>query len=376
MYIHNLSIDGFKNLYNIDVTLGKGLNIFYGDNAQGKTNIMEALWLFTGCRSFRGTKDKDIINFDGSEATAKINFFTNYRENTAKYTFKKGSALEKQAFLNNIKLGGIPKFFGEFKSVLFIPEDLALAKGSPEKRRYFSDLSVSQLKYNYYRIISKYENILSQRNALLKRFRNNFMELASLDGWDFQIARTGAYISLTRHKYCNLLCEKASKLYYEMTEGKEFLNIYYETTVLKSLVGRRTFKGILNSDYLDAVKNATKEDIKNGFTSVGCHRDDIVIEINGRPTRNVCSQGQARSISLVMKIAQAYLIKEFTGEYPVLMLDDVMSELDEKRQEFILNCTKDIQVIVTACDDKILKFAKNAKVFQVENGRIIDRNNY
>ncbi len=372
MYIENVFINDFKNLSNVEIKLGENLNIFFGENAQGKTNFLEAVWMCTGCKSFRGTRDKDLINFEKIIADVGVTFKNSYRENKMKFSLNKENILEKNIELNGISIASYTKIFRELEIVIFTPDDLSLAKGSPVNRRFFCDLSISQIKTDFYKYLNKYDNVMSQRNSLMKSFKNNYPDLVSLDTWDFQLANLGAFIALYRYNYCKNLSEIASKLYFEMTDGTEKLEILYESTILKNLEGRKTHRGVLSTDYLDALRKALNNDIKMGFTTVGIHRDDILIKINDKPTRNICSQGQARSIALVMKIAQALLCYKETGEYPVLMLDDVLSELDERRQGFILNNIKDIQVLLTTCDDKVLSNIKkeNAKLFYVKEGNI------
>ncbi len=375
MYIENVYINDFKNLSNVEAHLGEKLNIFFGENAQGKTNFLEAIWLCSGCKSFRGTRDKDLINFDKNIAGVAIEFKNSYRNSKIKFSLNKENIQDKKIELNGVPVSSFTKVFGELEAVIFTPDDLCLAKGAPSDRRFFCDLSISQIKTDFYKHLNQYDNVLSQRNSLIKSFKNNYNDLVSLDTWDFQLANLGAFIALYRYNYCKSLSEIASKLYFEMTDGLETLEISYESTILKNLEGRKTYRGVLSTDYLDALRKALNNDIKMGFTTVGVHRDDILIKINDKPTRNICSQGQARSVALVMKIAQALLCFKETDEYPVLMLDDVLSELDERRQNFILNNIKDIQVLLTTCDDKVVSNIKkeNAKLFYVKDGVISER---
>ncbi len=375
MYIEKVCVNDFKNLSEVNIDLGKNLNILFGENAEGKTNFLESVWLCGGCKSFRGTKDKDLINFEKNIANVGLNFHNSYRKNSVKFTLNKENILDKKIELNKVSVPSFTKIFGELEIVIFTPDDLCLAKGAPADRRFFCDLSISQIKTDFYKSLNKYDNVLSQRNSLVKSFKNSYPDLVSLDTWDFQLANLGAFIALYRYNYCKCLSEIASKLYNEMTEGEESLEITYESTILKNLEGRKTYRGVLSTDYLDALRKALDNDLKMGFTTVGVHRDDILIKINDKPTRNICSQGQARSAALVMKIAQALLCFKETGEYPVLMLDDVLSELDERRQGFILNNIKDIQVLLTTCDEKVVSNIKkeNAKLFYVKDGIISER---
>lgn len=266
----------------------------------------------------------------------------------------------------------LSRLFGSLKCVVFTPEDLFIAKGSPDNRRSFVDLSSSQLKKSFVYALNKYENLLSQRNALIKKI--NFTGSGSaddLDIWDVQLAKTGAYISVIRDTYCNNLNLYTESLYSKITESKEKLNLYYQSTIYRSLDGRTDHEGELADIYYQRLKASAADDIKAGYTLCGVHRDDIVATINGLSVREFGSQGQQRSTALVMKLAQAKIIRDQTGEAPVMLLDDVLSELDRDRQRFILRNIDDMQVFITCCDSRVLD-GTEGKIFSVSGGRITE----
>lgn len=375
MIIKSVLADGYKNLSGVDIIPHERMNVLCGDNAQGKTNFIEAVWLMTGCRSFRGTRDRDFIGFDKDKAEINLKFEDSVRIQDISFSVAKGSLRDKNITLNGVKVPLLSRLFGCLKCVVFTPEDLSLTKGSPENRRNFIDLSASQIKRSFVYALNKYDDLIGQRNALLKSIAVGGKNITDsgiseqIDIWDRQIADTGAYISVIRDTYCNNLNNYTNSLYDKITDGKENLNLYYQSTIYKSLEGRTDHKGELTDIYYQRLKNGIDDDIRAGYTLCGVHRDDVVTAINGLSVREFGSQGQQRSAALVMKLAQARIVKEQTGESPVVLLDDVLSELDTARQGFVLSNIDDLQVFITCCDRRVLKDF-SGKIFSVKNGRI------
>ncbi len=371
MYITRIYADGFKNLKKVDLSPHEELNIFWGKNAQGKTNLIEAVWLCTGVRSFRSTKDSKMIDIDKDHMTIEVSFKDNFREQTVRYSMDKNNLKEKDLFLNGVKVKTPSKLFGQLDCVVFTPEDLDISKGSPENRRQFIDLCVSQIKNNYSGVCAKYDRIIEHRNALLKNIAYGKSSKDELEGWDTQLAQLGSYISLLRYNYTKKLASFASKLYSEISQGKEKLEINYYSTVFSKLEGRKDFAGDLAREYLDVLKKNTDEDIRAGFTMKGIHRDDIITKINGLACRDYASQGQHRSTALVLKLSQAYILEQEKDDAPCILLDDVLSELDEFRQKFVLSKIKGMQVFITCCE-KNIQFEKNqhGRLYNIEGGRI------
>ena len=243
MNITKLFLDGYKNLENINIELDPLLNVFCGENAQGKTNIIEAIWLCSGSRSFRGTKDKDFINFNKNIANIKLLFKNNQREQKISVAMSKQNIKEKNIELNGVKLKLMSKLFGSLKCVIFTPEDLELSKGSPENRRSFIDLCISQIKLGYKDVVNKYDYLILQRNSLLKNISQGISSQNDLEVWDEQIAKLGAYISVLRYSYTKKLNIFAKELYSKISQGKEIFEILYNSTIYKNLEGRVDFKG-------------------------------------------------------------------------------------------------------------------------------------
>lgn len=368
MNITRLEINEFKNLKEINIIPDPSLNVFYGENAQGKTNIIEAIWLCSGCRSFRGTREKDFINIDGEIASIKLSFRDKLREQNISVVLNKQNLKDKNITLNGVRLKMMSKLFSNLKCVIFTPEDLELAKGSPEKRRSYIDLCISQIKPGYYSVINKYENILNQRNSLLKRISQGLSEKNELEVWDEQLARMGSYITLLRYNYIKKLNVFSKRLYCEISGNKENLELSYCSSVFNKIEGRTDYKGEMAEEYLKFMHKNIRDDIKCGFTQTGIHRDDLISRINSLPSRDFASQGQQRSIALILKLAQAYILLEETDEAPVILLDDVMSELDINRQKFILSSIMDMQVIITSCNK--IEYLDKGKFFLVKNGKV------
>lgn len=369
MIIERITADGYKNLEGIDISLDPKMNIICGENAQGKTNLVEAVWLCSGCRSFRGTRDKDFIGFTKDAAKVGMDFTDSVRSQRIEFEVRRGSVKDKLVTLNGVKLPLLSKLFGSFRCVVFTPEDLNLIKGSPDNRRSFADLSISQVKPSYISALNKYNMILSQRNAMLKSIGRDGSGEEFLDVWNEQLVKAGTYISVLRYAFCITLDKYTKPLYSSITNGNENLDLYYQSTVFENFDGRLNNTEELESEYAEKLKASAENDMRAGFTTVGVHRDDIGAYINGLSVRDFGSQGQARSTALTMKLAHAEILKAEQGEYPVMLLDDVLSELDEKRRRFILNNIEDMQVIITCCDEKSVTDMASGKIFRMEKGR-------
>ena len=373
MFITDLSVNGFKNLKNIEIKPHEKINIFCGKNAQGKTNLIEAIWLCSGARSFRSTKDRRMIGDDEQVMEICLSFKNSFREQDIRYAMAKPNIKEKSVFLNGVKLKAPSKLFGGLNCVIFTPEDLELSKGSPDNRRQFADLSVSQIKNSYSAVTEKYEKLIEQRNTLLKNISYGRSRREELEMWDIQLAQMGAYISLLRFNYTRKLCAIAKKLYSEISGGSEELDIDYYSTVYdtKLLGAASVYTGELTEQYLNVLKNNIDDDIRAGFTQKGVHRDDLICRINGSPVREDASQGQHRSVALIMKLSQAYILHEEIDDHPVILLDDVLSELDPSRQKFVISKIHDMQVFITCCDMNIpFDEKQHGKIFNIEKGQI------
>ena len=370
MIIKDISVDGYKNLRDVNISLDEGVNILCGRNAQGKTNLIEAVWICSGCRSFRSTRDKAFVGFEAQRASVNVDFQDKLRLQSISFSVEKNAVKERKITLNGVRLPLLSKLFGSLKCVVFTPEDLELSKGSPENRRSFLDLSISQIKPSYLAAVNRYNGILYQRNAFLKYAQTHKHDLSQLDMWDEQLASAGAYISVLRYNYSVKLDAFTKELYGSISGGRESLALAYHSTVYRDGVSLSELTDEHKKIFLDTLRSHCETDIRAGFTTCGVHRDDIITRIDGLNSREYGSQGQSRSIALILKLAQARILAEETGEAPVILLDDVMSELDSQRQSFILNSIEGMQLIITTCDAASVLKLRGGRVFSVEAGRI------
>ncbi len=362
MKVNSIKLNNFRNISSIELEACDGVNVIYGESAQGKTNILEAMWLFTGCKSFRGAKDAELIKFNEDFAKINLSFSDNVREKETQIII---GNKKKNVLHNGVTLNSSAELIGSFYSVIFSPSHLSLIKDGPSQRRKFIDTALCQLKPSYAQKLALYKKALIQRNALLKDISLNSELYDMLDMWDNQLAKYSATVISERLKYINILSQYSSEIYSGISENKEEFSVTYsrETDVNISVED-------LYSIELQNIKNARKEDVIYKTTSVGPHRDDLNILINGVSARSFGSQGQQRSCALALKLGESEIIKKITGETPVALLDDVMSELDEKRQDYILNHITDRQVFLTCCDPSQVLRLCGGKSFLIKGGGI------
>lgn len=375
MRIDRLSFKNYRNLKDTIIEPSDGINVIYGDNAQGKTNILEAMWLFTGGRSFRGSKDGDLVSFfnaSSKNSQVDLDFFAFERQQNAKIIIEKGVKSSRKAFLNGVNKGNASNLIGCFCSVIFSPVHLSLIKDGPSKRRKFIDAAICQLNKSYVYLLSKYNRTLNQRNNLLKNFKNRASLNDTLDIWDYKLSDYGAKIILKRLKYCNLLKKYSLEIHKGISDNKESFDIIYKSTAFdKSTLEEDKLEEYKIFEFLQKkIKKNRENDIYLGYTSVGPHRDDILIIIDDKSVKDFGSQGQQRTSVLALKLSEASILRDNLSEKPVILLDDVMSELDVFRQDYILNHIDGWQVFITCCDPLQILRLKNGKSFEVKNGVI------
>ncbi len=361
LIVSQLGFNGFRNLVTGTIEPVPDVNILYGRNAQGKTNLLEALWFFTGGRSFRGAKDTETVAFGQDEARLTLDFFAEERTQQAEILINR----RKSASLGGIPLSSASKLAGHFCAVVFSPVHLSLIKDGPEGRRKFLDAAYCQLRPGYIRILSDFHRALFQRNALLKTIRKGG-SVQDLKIWDEQLALTGAQVFTARTAYIRRLAPATKEIYSGISGGGESFSLRYCSQTGDETTGyKEAYKQLLL-----LLEQSAPNDIAAGFSTVGPHRDDIMVEIEGQSARSFASQGQQRSAVLALKLAEASVLREVTGEQPVALLDDVMSELDTSRQDYVLNHISGWQVFLTCCDPSPVLRLTGGKVFHVEQGRI------
>ncbi len=354
MRIKSLKIENFRNIKEIKIFPSDEMNVIYGENAQGKTNIIEAIWLFTGAKSFRGAKDEELKRFSCEKARLKIEFEAEKIEKSAQIEIND----KRIACLNEKPLKSVSHLAGKFNAIIFSPTDLRLLSDGPKVRRKFLDMAICQLYPTYIEILRGYTKAVTQRNKILKDFKNNSSVLPLLDVFENEIALSGEKIIKYRLRYIEILKEFIPEIYKGISNGQENLEIEY-------------ISSNRDENLLTDLKNSRKEDMFTYKTSVGPHRDDLEFKINGISAKNFGSQGQKRSVALSLKLAEAEILKKTTGEYPICLLDDIMSELDPKRQNFILNHIKEMQTFLSCCDPETLKNLKEGKRFQIKSGEVL-----
>ena len=352
MRILSVALKNFRNIKEINIEPHEKMNVICGENAQGKTNLLESLWLFTGAKSFRGTKDKNLVSFGEEKCVLKAEFFSEEIKKSAKIEITE----RRSAFLNGKKLSSPSKLAEEINAVVFSPADLKIVSESPKLRRNFLDAAICQIYPAYIEILKDYLTAVAQRNKVLKEYKNE--NEAILDIFEREIAINGRKIIKYRKRYIEILKDFLPDLYNGISSGEEKLELEY----IESFSGENFEEGL---------KLSRREDIFSQKTSIGPHRDDLEFKINGISARNYGSQGQKRSVALSLKLAEAGVLKEKTGEYPVCLLDDVMSELDPKRQDFILNNIKNMQTFITCCDPDNIKNLSSGKTFSIKGGAVL-----
>lgn len=361
MKINKISIENYRNIEAVCAEF-ENVNIIWGENAQGKTNLLEAIYLFTGAKSFRGVKDSQLVRFGESKSRLSIEFESSSRMQNAELVIEN----RRKATLNGIAKKSTAQLGDEIKAVIFSPVHLSMIKDGPIERRKFIDAALCQIKSNYRNLLKDYNKALMQRNTLLKNAKYDNSFDSSLYIWNINLANIGAKIIYQRLKYLEAINPYVKDIFSGISGGAEEIELKYS--------GADKYKADITdieAKLLTAIENSKTQDFVNKTTTKGPHRDDIDILINGISAKTFGSQGQQRSCVLAIKLAEASLLKEMTGIEPIALLDDVMSELDEKRQDYILNHIKDWQVFITCCEKETILKLKQGKTFHIDKGKII-----
>lgn len=354
MIIKSLELENFRNYSELSIHFDSGTNILYGDNAQGKTNILEAIYLSATTKSHKGSKDKDIIHFDAQEAHIRTYVMKDGLENRVDMHLRKNKT--KGIAINGQKIKKAADLLGLLNVVFFSPEDLSIIKNGPSERRRFVDMELCQLDSFYLYNLNNYNKIVNQRNKLLKDLSFNPNLRDTLFIWDSQLVSYGSKIIERRAAFVKQLNEIIYDIHVRLSGGKEELKIVYEPDVLLEELEK-------------GLKNSQEKDIKLKQTTVGPHRDDFSFLVGGIDIRKFGSQGQQRTAALSLKLSEIELVKKLTKDTPLLLLDDVLSELDSNRQNYLLNSIGDIQTIITCTG--LEEFVNNRfeinRIFEVSN---------
>ncbi|MBR4880695.1 MAG: DNA replication/repair protein RecF [Clostridia bacterium] len=356
MFCKKIIYRDFRNIEKAELTFCPGTNIFIGSNAEGKTSAIEGIYLFARGKSFRSQHDTDMIRFDCDYASVDMEF-EDQRNHRMRIAYSRdGRRLCKH---NGVDIKKLSEFIGHFRAVIFCPNHLSLVKDGPSVRRSFIDTAISQIQPSYVGLLQKYNSILSQRNALIKNayFQRDVFD-ATVEYWSDQLAQAAEKISSKRAKYTEMLSDCANRLIGDMTGGKEQLSISYRHEKTKE-------------EYFAELSSNHEREIKYGSTLYGVHKDDLDIMLCGHDARSFASQGQQRSIALALKLSEGEISKKECGSYPVFLLDDVLSELDSVRREYVLSGLSDRQTFITSCNEDDFKGIGNSCTYTVKQGEFV-----
>ena len=411
MFIRSIHLENFRNYGRLDLDVGPSVNIFYGDNAQGKTNLVEGIYVASSITSHRTSKDSDLIKFGENEYKASLDLTDDDTSNvqlsasyyTEKSALSKNNRAGRLLIRDNAPVDKISEYIGVCNIVIFAPEDLNIVKNAPAFRRKFLNTLISKISPSYFNLLSNYSRLLAQKNALLKSIRpgdgkNNLAD-EQLDFWDFSLAELSAEIILKRYRFSKLISDIASRHHGSISGGKENLSIEYSTVfgvvgALETFLTKNSkyddymskglseadygrIKGIISDLVLAKLKSVRNYDIEKHISSIGIHRDDIIIKLDGLVMKNFSSQGQQRTAALALKLSELEIIKMFVSSTPILILDDVFSELDKTRRLSLVSAMKGAQIFIT-CTDKnmigeeidVMQSADKAEFYRVNGGDI------
>ena len=361
MLIKSIKLENFRNYKKLNTTLASGLNVFIGNNAQGKTNLLESIYYCSIGKSTKTSRDKELIKW--GETTSKVKVEVEKQFYSSNIEIITRDKEKKTIKINEIPIKRIGELMGELTVIFFSPDEIRLVKDAPQDRRRFMDIDISQISRNYFYLLCRYDKILNQRNKLLK-FTKDFEALKdAISIWDEQLADIASKIINWRINFIEKLSKPAYDIHKFITNGKEELKVTYQGVIGNSVeeIKEKLQKGLTQN---------LQKDYELGYTTIGPHRDDLKVVINNIDIRSFGSQGQQRLATLSLKLAELNLFKEERGEMPVLLLDDVLSELDDTRQQNLLKIIKDVQTIIT-CTRYDYSLKETDKIFYIENGKIV-----
>lgn len=364
MYIKSIELKDYRNYKEIFVEFSSKVNIFLGNNAQGKTNLLESIYMNAMAKSFKNTRDKDLIRFSRDFCRIKSIAVTEDDELETEIVITGDG--RKSIKINGVKVHKTSEMLDRIYIVVFSPDDLKIVKEDPEKRRRFTDRELCLIKPGFYNDLNNYKKALVQRNSLLKE---RDIDMVMLEVFESELAKYGVRIINSRRKFIEKINEISREIHEKISGGKEKLELEYETNIEIPLDAK---KSEAEKIYIKALKESRETDINNRNTSKGPHRDDISISANGIDLRKFGSQGQQRTAALSLKLSEIKIIEEETGEKPILLLDDVLSELDNDRQTYLINSLGENQMFITTTDlmVKVAKSVPEGKIYNIKNGEI------
>lgn len=360
MKVTQIQLSNYRNLAQQKVVPGSGLNIFVGDNAQGKTNLVESVYLCCIGKSPRTDKDKDLVCWGQQNAFVKVSYNCRYGDGEISFNIKTQG--KKRIAVNSVAITKMAELMGYLNCIYFSPNEIKIISQSPAERRRFLDIDLCQTDKNYFYSLQRFNKALAQRNNLLKSAFSVDNLRDTIFVWEEQIAEEGARVVAKRKAFCEKLKVYAKRCHEKLTDGKETLDLSYVTQI-----DGENIKD-LTQNYLKLLQNGIEKDFALRHTSTGCQRDDICLKVNGVDVRAFGSQGQLRTTALSLKLAELMIFKDIIGEYPVLLLDDVLSELDYDRQKRLLNFDKRLQILLTSATEIPAELLGECKQFTITNG--------
>ena len=372
MIIKSLSLRNFRNIASADFEFSPRVNILTGNNAQGKTNLCEAVSICLG-KNFRNPKINELVPFnsDGNDEIfieLVFSFDNMNKENTIRYVQKKGSF--KLTF-NDLEMKSAEKLYGALRYVSFIPEDLYIVKGNPEKRRDYLDFVSNMINRVHNSKLYEYNKALRQKNNLLLKLDGYDLNAAAamLESWNDTLSKLGVNVMCGRLRYFAFLEKYAKEFYSELNKNDEQLSVKYESSIMENISYTIDDVTLMYETYMNRLRETAEKELRMKYTVAGVHRDDILFYINGMPSKEFASQGQIRSIAIALKLAEAKMIYEKSNDYPIMILDDILSELDEYRRGFIINHIDKLQTFITSCNISDIDNVSEGKVWKVKNGK-------
>jgi len=364
MKIKKFSAENFRNIKKCEIQFTDGVNLIYGGNALGKTNVIEGIYLFSRGKSFRTSQEKDMVRYDTEGFRVSLEYESLDGCCALEYA---SFGREKRRRKNGYNVKSVREMIEGFKAVLFHPDNLSLVKGGPEERRAFINVAAAQCFPAYISDYARFATALENRNALLKNAsKGMYVDENELLAWSESMAEYASYIYLTRKEYLKKLEVCVKEIGLEISGGKEKIEFEYKSDIESDLNDKES----VIKEYVTVLTESLEKEKIVGTSLYGPQRDDIIIKINGMPTRGFASQGQQRTIVLSMKLAEGEVIKDVFGEYPVFLLDEMLSELDEERRRFVIDRLRDKQTVITACEcEEIKPLAKN--LIEIKDGEYV-----
>ncbi len=363
MYINNIFIKNFRNLDNVQIYFNENYTILFGKNAQGKTNIIESVYYLLNAKSHREPSFIHLINYEKEFSILKGTIIKESLTNKIEIKLDKNNKKSIHFDGNAITAS---ELYDEYFAVIFSPDDLRLIKDGPDRRRRYIDSTMSKIDKNYKKALSEYDRILRHRNMILRKYKT--AENDVIDVFDQQLCTIGSYIIKKRLKHLSDIEKIAQKMHYDISDGNEKLTINYQSSVISSLDQTEN----INFIYENKLKETFAQDIKKSTTSTGPHTDDICLFLNGKYAKKFASQGQQKTAAIALKLSEIEIYKNYSNQYPVVLLDDVFGELDKKRQQSLLDRLNGMQVIITSTNDNIKNFLnkKSYSLFEIINGKV------